>query len=101
MIHWVQGLLAQAMLVMLAPKALAMVLLMGLVLASAVAVNFTTHQTRLLYQQQQNQFAQLQTLQNQRSQLSLEVGALASHARLETWAKTSGFEVISEHEVLP
>lgn len=75
--------------------------MIGVVLVSAVAVNYTTHQTRALYQTQQRQFAELQTLQNERSQLSLEVGALASHARLEGWAKAAGFEVVSEHEVLP
>lgn len=70
------------------------------VLGSAVAVNYTTHETRLLYQAQQQQFARLQALQNERSQLGLEVGALASHARLETWAKNAGYENVGQHEVL-
>lgn len=70
------------------------------VLGSAVAVNYTTHQTRLLYQAQQQQFARLQALQNERSQLGLEVGALASHSRLEAWSKSAGYEYVGEHEVL-
>ena len=70
------------------------------VLSSAVAVNYTTHQTRLLYQTQQQQFARLQALQNERSQLGLEVGALASHARLEAWIERGGYEAVGEHEVI-
>ena len=101
MMRWVRGLLAQAWSVLLDPKTIGVMLLVGVVLVSAVAVNYTTYQTRVLYQTQQTQFADLQSLQNERSQLSLEVGALASHARLESWAKSAGFEVISEHEVLP
>ncbi len=81
-------------------QVVSLTLMVLVVLASAVAVNYTTHETRLLYQTQQTQFATIQTLQNERSQLGLEVGALASHARLDAWARASGFEVASEHEVL-
>lgn len=98
---YLKHLLWAGLLLLQSRAAVLAVLMIGLVLASAVAVNFTTHQTRALYQTQQRQFADLQTLQNERSQLSLEVGALASHARLEVWAKAAGFEVVSEHEVLP
>ena len=82
-------------------QAQALTLALVAMVGCALAVNYTTYQTRALYQQQQKQFALLQRLQNERSQLALEVGALASHARLEAWAKGAGFEVISEHEVLP
>ncbi|QGG80951.1 cell division protein FtsL [Litorivicinus lipolyticus] len=75
-------------------------LMVLVVMGSAIAVNRTTHETRLLYQAQQSQFARIQSLQNERSQLGLEVGALASHARLDAWAREQGFEVASEHEVL-
>ena len=101
MIRWAWELALVGWLAMTTRAALAALFLISLVVASAFAVNYTTHQTRALYQTQQRQFAELQTLQNERSQLSLEVGALASHARLEAWAKSAGFEVISEHEVLP
>ena len=89
---------AAALLMWRQAQALALALLA--VVGYALAVNYTTYQTRALYQQQQQQFALLQRLQNERSQLALEVG-VASHARLEAWAKSAGFEVISEHEVLP
>ncbi len=101
MITWAWDLVRIAVATMLTRQAIAATLLILLVVLSAFAVNYTTHQTRVLYQAQQGQFADLQALQNEQSQLSLEVGALASHARLEAWAKAAGLEVISEHEVLP
>lgn len=70
------------------------------VLLTAVSINHVTYQTRLYYQTQQAQFAQLQVLRNERSQLGLEVGALASHARLEAWARQAGFEQALADEVV-
>ena len=53
MMRWVRGLLVQAWSVLLDPKTIGVMLLVGVVLVSAVAVNYTTYQTRVLYQTQQ------------------------------------------------
>ena len=84
----------------LQPKLLGIGASLVAVLATALSINHVTHQTRALYQTQQAQFAQIQVLRNERSQLGLEVGALASHARLEAWARKAGFQQAPADEVV-
>lgn len=82
------------------PSLVAASIAVAAVLVSALMVNQVTHNTRVLYQEQQAGFAQLQNLQNERSQLNLEVGALSAHARLSEWAREQGMVSPASLEVV-
>lgn len=66
----------------------ALIVLLGLVLASALGVIYTTYDSRTLFGHLQHLRAQRDALNVQWGRLQLEEGTLGTHSRVERLART-------------